>query len=151
MERVRQAESGAGEGEKERELAKAALSVAELGRFPPMLHRLLSDVLLHPKAASEEDEASVDVLPLLSLDFVKAHAPTVDKARDTVIQEMESMVMTGLADLVRWPHGSSLTPEPNAAVVLFADSSQPPTTTRACIESPSRLERRRYFTYIESV
>jgi hypothetical protein len=31
MKRVSEAESGAGEGAKERELAKAALSVAELG------------------------------------------------------------------------------------------------------------------------
>lgn len=33
MRRMSEAESGAGEGEKERELAKAALSVAELGEY----------------------------------------------------------------------------------------------------------------------
>jgi hypothetical protein len=50
---------------------------------------------------AEDDEANdVEALPLMSLDFVKAHAPTIDKARDTVIQEMENMVMTGLSDLV---------------------------------------------------
>jgi hypothetical protein len=37
MERVSEAESGAGEGAKERELAKAALSVAELGESIPCL------------------------------------------------------------------------------------------------------------------
>lgn len=47
-----------------------------------------------------EDETNEPVLPLLSLDFVKAHAPAVDKSRDTVIQEMENMIFTGLADLV---------------------------------------------------
>jgi hypothetical protein len=60
----------------------------------------MSDVLLHPAIAEDDEANDVEALPLLSLDFVKAHVPTVDKARDTVIQEMENMVMTGLADLV---------------------------------------------------
>jgi hypothetical protein len=58
----------------------------------------MADVLLHPATAEDDDD--VEALPLMSLDFVKAHSSTIDKARDTVIQEMENMVMTGLADLV---------------------------------------------------
>jgi hypothetical protein len=61
---------------------------------------LISDVLLHPTIAEDDETNDIEALPLISLDFVKAHAPTIDKARDTVIQEMENMVMTGLADLV---------------------------------------------------
>ncbi|GMK58813.1 hypothetical protein CspeluHIS016_0602550 [Cutaneotrichosporon spelunceum] len=83
-----------GEGEKEIELAKAALSVAEL------------DALLAPP--DEENEEDVEVgdeggstapLPLQSLEFVQAYVPVVDKARDTIITEMESMVRAGLANL----------------------------------------------------
>ena len=39
-------------------------------------------------------------LPLQSLEFVKNYISTIDTARDTIIQEMESMVVSGLADLV---------------------------------------------------
>lgn len=35
-----------------------------------------------------------------SLEFVQAYIPVVDKAKDTIIQEMESMVFKGLTDLV---------------------------------------------------
>lgn len=103
----------AGEGEKEIELAKAALSVAELDAL-----------LATPEGDGDEDEVngngsangngngsadkdgegeaerlSTAPLPLQSLDFVAAYVPVVDKARDTIIQEMESMVMSGLANL----------------------------------------------------
>lgn len=90
-----------GEGEKERELAKAALSVAEL------------DSLLHastkpqtnavngiPNGGESEDvRYHLDVIPLDELEFVKQYAPKVDTARDTIIQEMEGMVINGLSDL----------------------------------------------------
>jgi hypothetical protein len=80
-----------GEGEKEIELAKAALSVAEL------------DALLAPPEEEEnghgEGEESTAPLPLQSLEFVEAYIPVVDKARDTIITEMESMVRSGLASL----------------------------------------------------
>lgn len=39
-------------------------------------------------------------LPLQSLKFIALYAPVVDKARDSIIQEMETMVVSGLADLV---------------------------------------------------
>ncbi len=79
-----------GEGEKERELAKAALSVAEL------------DALLHPPPIAAGSEGAVhglEPIPLIQLDFVKQYSPKIDTARDTIIQEMEGMVINGLADL----------------------------------------------------
>ena len=99
---------GKGEGERERELAKAALSVAELGELctSPFGHKseLGKDALLKTSIPpNEEGSADVELLPLDSLAFVKAYAPNVDKARDTIIQEMESMVVSGLADLVNLP------------------------------------------------
>jgi hypothetical protein len=86
MERMKAAPAvKEGDGEKERELAKAALSVAEL------------DTLLHPSMA--EDEEGPAPIPLDTLDFVKLYAPKVDVARDEIIQEMENMVINGLSDL----------------------------------------------------
>ncbi|WVQ85258.1 hypothetical protein IAT38_007423 [Cryptococcus sp. DSM 104549] len=96
--------SSSGEGEKERELAKAALSVAEL------------DALL--RAPVDEDEVDGDgvdgdvqkdqPISLLEIDFVRAYAPLVDNARDSIIQEMEGMVVTGLQDLNQTLLSSSL-------------------------------------------
>ncbi|KAK8865981.1 hypothetical protein IAR55_001131 [Kwoniella newhampshirensis] len=91
------AEKGSGdEGEKERELAKAALSVAEL------------DALLILPSGSEDEIDGRNTISLTELDFVKAYAPIVDKARDNIIQEMESMVVSGLADLNQTLLSSSL-------------------------------------------
>lgn len=89
----------------------------------------MTDVLLHPTSAEGDKEADEEALPLMSLDFVNAHVPTIDKARDTVIQEMENMVMTGLADLVRcivktfW-----LKSESNTAGIIIADGTQSSTS-----------------------
>ena len=83
----------------------------------------MSDILLHPATAEDDEANDVEALPLMSLDFVKAHAPTIDKARDTVIQEMENMVMTGLADLVRLSNPTKLISESNAACVIAADGT----------------------------
>lgn len=47
------------------------------------------------------DDGDDPGLPLQSLDFVQAYIPTVEQARDAIIQEMESMVVNGLAELVR--------------------------------------------------
>ncbi|WWD17827.1 hypothetical protein CI109_102270 [Kwoniella shandongensis] len=97
MSRMASAEKGTGgEGEKERELAKAALSVAEL------------DALLKPPKNEEDELDGQEQISLTELDFVKAYAPIVDKARDTIIQEMESMVVSGLADLNQTLLSSSL-------------------------------------------
>ena len=102
--RVREGAAGdgasVGDGEKERELAKAALSVAEL------------DVLLADDPEEDGDgDGGGDVngegrlpdpnrpLSLHTLDFVRAYVPTIDKARDAIITEMEAMVVSGLATL----------------------------------------------------
>lgn len=41
-----------------------------------------------------------DQIPLTSLDVVKAQLPAVRRAKDVVIEEMEGMVINGLANLV---------------------------------------------------
>ncbi|ORX36009.1 Golgi transport complex subunit 5-domain-containing protein [Kockovaella imperatae] len=92
MEQVKvalEASKTTNEDEGGRELAKAALSVAEL------------DALLEPVP----DE---DVVPLQSLEVCRAQIPKIDRARDTIIQEMESMVVAGLADLNQALLSSSL-------------------------------------------
>ncbi|WVR05941.1 hypothetical protein IAU60_002967 [Kwoniella sp. DSM 27419] len=96
LKSMEESEKGTTEGERERELAKAALSVAEL------------DALLQPPEREEETSVSIEQIPLLELEFVRAYAPVVDKARDTIIQEMESMVVAGLADLNQSLLSSSL-------------------------------------------
>lgn len=80
------------DGEKEKterrgELAKAALSCAEL------------DSLL--KDQSNEPGDDMSSIRLLDIDFVRAYSPLISRARDTVIEEMETMVFTGLQELVR--------------------------------------------------
>ena len=84
---------------------------------------LIPDVLLHPTIAEDDEANDAEALPLMSLDFVKAHAPTIDKARDTVIQEMENMVMTGLADLVCERVETTLMVEPNFTCIITADGT----------------------------
>jgi hypothetical protein len=83
---------------------------------------------LHPTAAEAEDELDAPGLPLLALDFVKIYSPTVDKSRDTVIQEMENMIFTGLADLVSYPHsrfalGQADRVESSTLVIITANRS----------------------------
>nr|KIR87103.1 hypothetical protein I308_02795 [Cryptococcus tetragattii IND107] len=78
------------DGEKEKtekrgELAKAALSCAEL------------DSLLKDQSNEPGDDTSS--IRLLDIDFVRAYSPSISRARDTVIEEMETMVFTGLQEL----------------------------------------------------
>ncbi len=60
------------------------------------------DLLLRPLPSDqdESDDSDTPSLPLDSLEFVKAYTPVVDQARDAIIQEMETMVVNGLAELV---------------------------------------------------
>jgi hypothetical protein len=111
------------EGERERELAKAALTLAELGERQLLfinaritcretliksISSLLLDVLLSIETAgvpakdgSQNALASTSSqIPLKSLNIIQAHAPAIASARETVIQEMETMVVQGLAGLV---------------------------------------------------
>ncbi|OCF73876.1 hypothetical protein I204_05721 [Kwoniella mangroviensis CBS 8886] len=97
LKKMEESEKGKVEGERERELAKAALSVAEL------------DALLKPPSNEEEEEINdAQQIPLQELEFVEAYLSVIDKARDTIIQEMESMVVSGLADLNQSLLSSSL-------------------------------------------
>ncbi|KIR55564.1 hypothetical protein I315_02153 [Cryptococcus gattii Ru294] len=78
------------DGEKDKterrgELAKAALSCAEL------------DSLLKDQSNEPGDDTSS--IRLLDIDFVRAYSPLIIRARDTVIEEMETMVFTGLQEL----------------------------------------------------
>lgn len=71
------------------------------GRGPESIADLLDALLQPPDTNSGDvDPHEIEQLKLESLDFVKTYIPTIDKARDTIIQEMESMVVNGLADLV---------------------------------------------------
>jgi hypothetical protein len=47
-------------------------------------------------------------IPLTSLDIVKNHVPGVKRSRDVVIEEMEGMVINGLANLVSDAHVASI-------------------------------------------
>jgi hypothetical protein len=54
----------------------------------------------HPEKSSPEEDTSLSV-SLRSINAVAAYVPFIEEARTTVTNEMESMVMTGLATLVR--------------------------------------------------
>ncbi|KAF7321504.1 ACT domain-containing protein [Mycena kentingensis (nom. inval.)] len=95
------------EDEKERTIAKAALSIAEL-----------TALLDAPSTASETAEAPKDAendttdagaaIPLRSVNVVAAHVAFIEEARTKVTNEMESMVLTGLKDLNQSLLASSL-------------------------------------------
>ncbi|KAI0250167.1 Golgi transport complex subunit 5-domain-containing protein [Lactifluus subvellereus] len=83
------------EGEKERSLAQAALTIAELGDlldFSPDSPAAVSEVL--PPADSEPSTSRH--IPLRSIDAVAVHIPSIDSARSKVTAEMESMILDGL-------------------------------------------------------
>lgn len=82
--------TGDGEGnERERELAKAGLTIAEIDT-------LLDDssTLLNPSSSSSSSS-----IPLKSLTFVSDLLPLIQTQKDAVISEMEVMVVEGLAKL----------------------------------------------------
>ncbi|KAF8512431.1 Golgi transport complex subunit 5-domain-containing protein, partial [Gautieria morchelliformis] len=95
------------EGEKERNLAKAALSIAELAS-------LLEDSTprsnspAHSSHESESSTADEQAVPLRSVNAVTAYFPAIDAARAYVTTEMENMVVSGLATLNQSLLASSL-------------------------------------------
>ncbi|KAI5123858.1 hypothetical protein M0805_005675 [Coniferiporia weirii] len=103
------------EGEKERAIAKAALSVAELV------------ALLDPPAEPSSKDADVDdvyredaetsEIPLRSIRAVTGHVPAIEAARAKITTEMETMVLTGLASLNRSLLASSLQTAHNLRVL----------------------------------
>lgn len=114
------------EGEKERAIAKAALSVAELGTYfiyvlscSYVILRLLTYTSLlvalldapssdsfkisldDTENESDVDELVLNEIPLRSIRAVTGHIPAIESARTKITAEMETMVLTGLATLVR--------------------------------------------------
>lgn len=73
-----------------------------------------SDILLQEPEPTNSDEPistsdahadrtslrNPEQIPLSSLEIVKNHVPGVKRSRDVVIEEMEGMVINGLANLV---------------------------------------------------
>ncbi|KAH9032641.1 Golgi transport complex subunit 5-domain-containing protein [Lactarius hengduanensis] len=84
------------EGERERSLAQAAVTIAELGD-------LLETSPDEPTAISEEappvdaGPSSSRHIPLRSINAVAVHIPFIDFARTKVTADMESMVLEGLS------------------------------------------------------
>ncbi|KDQ57683.1 hypothetical protein JAAARDRAFT_156584 [Jaapia argillacea MUCL 33604] len=100
------------EEEKERTIAKAALSVAEL----TALLDASPDADIGTSLETGEDTLSTDgdspmtnaVIPLRSINAVSAHVPFIEAARTKITTEMESMVLIGLSTLNQSLLASSL-------------------------------------------
>ncbi|KAF7362065.1 Conserved oligomeric Golgi complex subunit 5 [Mycena venus] len=100
------------EDEKERTIAKAALSIAELvalldGPAPPA-SSAADDTVKNDHEAAENTEESGAGIPLRSINAVAAHVPFIEEARTKVTSEMENMVLTGLTTLNQSLLASSL-------------------------------------------
>jgi hypothetical protein len=101
---------GEGQGEREREMLKAALTIAELGqcwvsingdfRSDPIIADSLLGTAAGNSVSKTEPETLPTDIPLNSLDIVAQQAPVIARSRETVIAEMENMVVQGLANLV---------------------------------------------------
>ncbi|KAJ6497874.1 Golgi transport complex subunit 5-domain-containing protein [Mycena sanguinolenta] len=122
------------EDEKERTIAKAALSIAELvalldGPAPPAssLEDNNGHADLDGAANLEESGAGI---PLRSINAVAAHVPFIEDARTKVTTEMENMVLMGLTTLNQSLLASSLQTAFNLRVLpelvqsLISDLSQ---------------------------
>ncbi|KAK7035254.1 hypothetical protein VNI00_012021 [Paramarasmius palmivorus] len=115
------------EDEKERTIAKAALSIAELVA-------LLDDAADPSNATESVNPESVDSssvpFPLRSINVVDAFVPFIEESRRKVTSEMENMVLTGLATLNQSLLASSLQTAYNLRVLpqlvqsLITDLSQ---------------------------
>lgn len=95
------------EDEKERTIAKAALSIAELvalldGPVDFPASGYLDEKHGPPESQEQEEYLDTDItIPLRSINVVAARVPFIEDARTKVTTEMESMVLTGLNTLVR--------------------------------------------------
>ncbi|KAJ7039234.1 Golgi transport complex subunit 5-domain-containing protein [Mycena alexandri] len=100
------------EDEKERTIAKAALSIAELVALldgPPTPASSAENVPV--KSALEgatNPEESGTMIPLRAINAVAAHIPFIEEARAKVTSEMEHMVLMGLTTLNQSLLASSL-------------------------------------------
>ncbi|KAG8899762.1 hypothetical protein FRC00_000975 [Tulasnella sp. 408] len=96
------------EGERERTVAKAALSIAELTS------------LCNPeptKPSSAEPLGPVAPIPLRSINSVTQHIPGIDAARVKITEEMENMLHDGLQNLNRSLLASALQTAHNLRVL----------------------------------
>ncbi|KAJ7078893.1 Golgi transport complex subunit 5-domain-containing protein [Mycena belliarum] len=101
------------EDEKERTIAKAALTIAELvalldGPKPPASPDESDAPNSAHSSAGPHSEDSSDRIPLRSISAIAAHVPSIEEARTRVTSEMENMVMTGLTTLNQSLLASSL-------------------------------------------
>ncbi|KAI0356279.1 hypothetical protein OH77DRAFT_1423899 [Trametes cingulata] len=99
------------EDEKERAIAKAALTIAELTALLDAANEASGD-----GAAAGEHEAG-DRVPLSSIKAVAVHLPFIDAARTKITTDMEAMVFTGLATLNQSMLASSLQTAHNLRVL----------------------------------
>ncbi|EIN11737.1 hypothetical protein PUNSTDRAFT_119002 [Punctularia strigosozonata HHB-11173 SS5] len=75
------------ESEKERTIAKAALSVAEL----------MALIDAKPEPHATDSAAPAEEIPLRSVNAIAAYIPFIEQAKVKITTEMETMVLTGLA------------------------------------------------------
>lgn len=65
-----------------------------------LVDSLLGTSTEEPQPATSEPESLPTDIPLDSLDFVAQQAPVIVRSKETIISEMENMVVQGLANLV---------------------------------------------------
>jgi len=99
------------EDDKERTIAKVALTVAEL---TALLDSSPSDL---PSGVDGNDAPMEGKVPLSSINAVSAYLPFIDSARTRITTDMEAMIMTGLADLNQSLLASSLQTAHNLRVL----------------------------------
>ncbi|KAL5507113.1 hypothetical protein ACEPAH_6569 [Sanghuangporus vaninii] len=113
------------ETEKERAIAKAALTIAELSalldtsttstHYSQSLDQDVPDETITDSIAEEEFD-SVEI-PLRSIHAVASHSPAIESARARIQSEMEIMVLTGLTGINRSLLASSLQTAHNLRVL----------------------------------
>ncbi|KAL5528268.1 hypothetical protein ACEPAF_7404 [Sanghuangporus sanghuang] len=119
------AESLGSETEKERAIAKAALTIAELSalldtsttsnQYSQSLDQDVPDETIADYVAEEEFD-SVEI-PLRSIHAVASHSHGIESARAKIMSEMEIMVLTGLTGINRSLLASSLQTAHNLRVL----------------------------------
>ena len=96
------------EDDRERTIAQAALSIAELGssHFAYLKLKVTQSsagLLAGPETSEEYSKSPLDMqnfIPLRSIKVVFAHETFIEDARSIITNEMENMALSGLATLV---------------------------------------------------
>ncbi|KAI0645490.1 Golgi transport complex subunit 5-domain-containing protein [Trametes meyenii] len=102
------------EDEKERAIAKAALTIAEL---TSLLDANESSTAGGPGEGEDHRNEDGEPIPLSSVKAVAIHLPFIDAARTRITTDMEAMVITGLATLNQSMLASSLQTAHNLRVL----------------------------------